>query len=140
MIEVTYFNQIKVHLRNLGTYCSGQQMKYHVPIILNICKNYLTKSVNILLGGPVHAHVWCLTESQSVFLYSLSCIVCNKMSKIMLTGVYLYWLFENIYKVRYLGRVYWKWRQNWCSNNEMKVLFGQIVKFHFAYVKSMESC
>ncbi len=41
----------------------------------------------------------------------------------------------------YLGRMWWKWPQNWCSNTEMGALFGQIVKNGFyAHVWSLCGC
>ncbi len=40
-------------------------------------------------------------------------------------------LFEDIHKGWYLSRIWWKWHQNWCWNNEMGVLFWQIVKNYF---------
>ena len=45
------FSQIKSmwKLKN----CSKQPMECYVPVILNSCKNYPSKSVNILLGQPV---------------------------------------------------------------------------------------
>ena len=43
-------------------------------------------------------------------------------------------LFDNIYKMSYLERIWWKWHQNWCSNTEMEV--RQIVKNHFTHKKS----
>ncbi len=42
-------------------------------------------------------------------------------------------LFEDIYKLWYLGRMWWKWHQNWCSNTEMVVLFKQIIKNRFTH-------
>ncbi len=46
-------------------------------------------------------------------------------------------LFEDIHKLWYLGRIWWKWHQNWWWNNEMGVLFWQIVKNHFTRTRKL---
>ncbi len=49
--------------------------------------------------------------------------------------------FEDIYTLWCLGRIWWKWHQNWWWNNEMGILFWHIVKSHFdMHVNSMEPC
>ncbi len=49
-------------------------------------------------------------------------------------------IFEDIYKLWYLRRMWWKWHQNRCSNTEMGVIFRQIVKNSFTHTKSEQSC
>ena len=34
--------------------CSRQPVDFHGPFVLKSCENYLSKSVNILFGEPVH--------------------------------------------------------------------------------------
>ncbi len=48
---MTDFNQVSFMLKIRS--CSRQPMEHHVPLDLNSCKNYLPKSVSILLGQPV---------------------------------------------------------------------------------------
>ncbi len=45
-------------------------------------------------------------------------------------------LFDNIYKAWYLGMMWWKWHQNWCSNTETGALFWQIVKKNFTHTQN----
>ncbi len=47
---MTDFNQVNSILKLRS--CSRQPVEYHVPLVLNSCKNNLPKSVNILLGQP----------------------------------------------------------------------------------------
>ena len=48
-------------------------------------------------------------------------------------------LFDNIYKAWYLGMMWWKLHQNWCSNTETRPLFWQTVKKNFTHTQNQWS-
>ena len=47
-------------------------------------------------------------------------------------------IFEDIYKMWYFRRMWWKWHQNWCSNTEMGVLSDKYLN-HFTHTWSLWS-